>query len=218
MQAMPRQFRYAGPMLMKNNSDASLTDIRLAVARHPTHIKYVAIYKMNGGAVVLARAQDKLSVSQWRSILGTGVQEIKPIEDLTSAIHLAKQQDGFEEYGSMSRKKPTAPRVFGSPVEVKQEQVAHVDLRSPSPEPGPMKQEDPAKSPYMTARLVFLKTLREIRRKKKLPKCPVDLSLADYKPRSLSSKQDVVDCNQQASMRARTAYIKYLEDYRRGRE
>ena len=129
---------------MKNTSEASIMPVRNAVARHPNDIKYVAIYKTSDGeTMVLARAHDRLSVFQWRAILGTGVQEIIPIEDLNDSIDHAKKQEGFEEFGSMSRK-PTknGPRIIKTHVPASQEEVVHVELMgSPSPEPAPKKQK-----------------------------------------------------------------------------
>ena len=220
MLSMPRQFRCAGPMRMKDTSDASLMSIRHAIVRHPNDIKYVAIYKMSGNTMVLVRAHDNLSVLQWRTILGTDVQEILPIKNLSVAIFLAKQQEGFEEFGSMGRKKANTPRVIKQQhVDAGQEQVV------PSPQPiieaAPKKQaESLVNNPYMVARRAFLKTLKGIRQAKKkrlvsTEHVPVDLSLADYKPgKSVLTKEDMIDSKQQAEVRARTIYAKYLEDYR----
>jgi len=207
-------------MRMKDTSDASLMSIRHAIVRHPNDIKYVAIYKMSGNTMVLVRAHDNLSVLQWRTILGTDVQEILPIKNLSVAIFLAKQQEGFEEFGSMGRKKANTPRVIKQQhVEAGQEQVV------PSPQPiikvAPKKQaESLVNNPYMVARRAFLKTLKGIRQAKKkrlvsTEHVPADLSLADYKPgKNVLTKEEMIHSKQQAEVRARTIYAKYLEDYR----
>ena len=242
----PRQFRYAGPMRMKNTSEESLMPVRHAVARHPNDIKYVAIYRMKDGTVmVLARAHDKLSVFQWRAILGAGVQEIVPIDDLTDAIQQAKQQEeGFEEFGSMSRRKASAPpRIIKTPAEASQEQVVHVQLRSPSPEPAitvvkeaPIsrrKQQAEAlaasKHPYAIARAAFVRTNKDIRRQNRRkqarpPPLPVDpallaTSIKSSSPSSPSSSSlkstnnTLEEIMQRGAMLAHAAYTKYLEDY-----
>ena len=136
MQATPRQFRHAGPMRMKKNtSDASMmiACIRQATSRYPRHIKYIAMYKLaDATTMVLAGAHDKLSVTQWRAMLGTGIQEIMPTKDLKGEINLAKQQEGFEEYGSVGKQHGVKPRAAVlTHVDASLEQMVHVQLLPP---------------------------------------------------------------------------------------
>lgn len=246
---IPRQFRVAGPMLLKDTSEASLNELRHITSRYAKHIKYIALYKAadTNKIMVLARAQEKLSIPQWRSYLGLGIQEIVYNNEVFSqVVHHAKQQEGFEEHGSLSKQPQPLfkAHIVKIPVEASQEQVLHVQLtESPSPEPMAIVKEAPAKAPtkhakalkkqaeafkkqldtrkksvyptknpYTAARLAYLETMKAIEQAKKyeLSKAhtPVaaDLSLADKKPDHPPNKK-------KALMRARSVYIKYLEDH-----
>ena len=149
MQATPRQFRHAGPMILRDSSEASLNQLRQLTTTHAKHIKYLALYKMtNGSTMVLAWAQDRLSVMQWRSLLGKGVQAIVHLDDLKGAICQAKQQAGFEEYGSPGKLHGVKPRaIVLTHVDASLEQVVHVQLLSPVKEPVHKKQKKVQQQP-----------------------------------------------------------------------
>jgi hypothetical protein len=155
----PRQFRHAGPMILRDSSEASLNQLRQLTTTHAKHIKYLALYKMtNGSTMVLAWAQDRLSVMQWRSLLGKGVQAIVHLDDLKGAICQAKQQAGFEEYGSPGKLHGVKPRaVVLTHVDASLEQVVHVQLLSPVKEPVHKKlktQEQQQQEPTITKKKV----------------------------------------------------------------
>ena len=134
----PRQFRVAGPMILKNSSSASLEELRQVTTRYSNHIKYIALYKQAGTTMLLAQAHEKLSVMQWRSFLGVGVKAIMHNTDMKAAIITAKQQEGFEEHVSAkdrASKKGSSRTIQLTHVDASLEQMVHVQLLSPAKEP-----------------------------------------------------------------------------------
>jgi len=129
----PRQFRVAGPMILKNSSSASLEELRQVTTRYSNHIKYIALYKQAGTTMLLAQAHEKLSVMQWRSFLGVGVKAIMHNTDMKAAIITAKQQEGFEEHVSAKGRasKKGSRTIQFTHVDASLEQMVHVQLLSP---------------------------------------------------------------------------------------
>jgi hypothetical protein len=227
-QATPRQFRCAGPMLVKDNSPAHLDELRQVTTRFSNHIKYIALYKQAGVTRLIAQAHGKLSITQWRSFLGTGVHTITHNSDMRAVILEAKQQEAFEEHVSTGKTTTAAAgRAWVlSHVDASQEQMIHVPLLSPVPVPDHHRQEDGGASStaqttnnntqYVAARVIFLKALEETESQKGLPpKPPADLSLADYTPppTSIPTMDEILT---QGRERARDIYLKALEDYAGG--
>lgn len=139
----PRQFRVAGPMILKNSSSASLEELRQVTTRYSDHIKYIALYKQAGTTMLLAQAHEKLSVMQWRSFLGVGVKAIMHNTDMKAAIITAKQQEGFEEHVSTKGRagKKGSRTIQFTHVDASLEQMVHVQLLSPVKEPVHKKQK-----------------------------------------------------------------------------
>ena len=225
-QATPRQFRCAGPMLVKDNSPAHLDELRQVTTRFSNHIKYIALYKQAGVTRLIAQAHGKLSITQWRSFLGTGVHTITHNSDMRAVILEAKQQEAFEEHVSTGKTTAAGRAWVLSHVDASQEQMIHVPLLSPVPVPDHHhRQEDGGASStaqvnnaqYVAARVIFLKALEETESQKKElpPKPPADLSLADYTPppTSIPTMDEILTQGREG---ARDIYLKALEDYAGG--
>ena len=104
-----RQFRSAGPMLLPNCTEAELCQLRRVVSANPK-VKFLAFYHApqarRNGVLVLAQAHEKLSLSKWRESIHPRLQCITPVQCMRTALEDARGQEGFEEFGLFSKKKP----------------------------------------------------------------------------------------------------------------
>ena len=129
---MTFRIRSVGPMTLANYTEQELTQLRQAVTRKNSKVKYLSLCKMDRDLQVpqaefppklkfnkasclqvVAQATDKLSSSAWREVLGHRLV-IRPYAS-HSIEEFRKLQGSFEEYGLFGRPKPNEQVKTGEP-------------------------------------------------------------------------------------------------------
>ena len=100
------RIRSVGPMTLTNCTEYELTQLRQAVSRPNSKVKYLALCKTDNNVQVVAQASHKLSTSAWRQCLSMRIA-IRSNANIQDSIELFKKNPAinksFEEFGVFGR-------------------------------------------------------------------------------------------------------------------
>ena len=100
------RIRSVGPMTLTNCTEYELTQLRQAVSRPNSKVKYLALCKTDNNVQIVAQASHKLSTSAWRQCLSMRIA-VRSNANIQDSIELFKKNPAinksFEEFGVFGR-------------------------------------------------------------------------------------------------------------------